>query len=42
MNGVKMQDVSNLIVARAEEIVVNVMEQITYAGPRKVHCREVS
>ena len=32
MNGVKMQDVSNLIVARAEEIVVNVMEQITYAG----------
>ncbi|MDE6256009.1 MAG: rod shape-determining protein, partial [Muribaculaceae bacterium] len=31
MNGVKMTDVSNLIVARAEEIVANIIEQIAYA-----------
>lgn len=30
-NGVKDSDVSNLIVARAEEIVVNVLKQIRYA-----------
>lgn len=32
VGGVKMSDVSNLIVARAEEIVANVIEQIHYAG----------
>jgi len=32
MNGIKMSDVSNLIVARSEEIVANVVEQIKYAG----------
>lgn len=32
LNGVKFSDVSNLIVARAEEIVANVIEQIEYAG----------
>lgn len=32
LNGVKLSDVSNLIVARAEEIVANVTEQIKYAG----------
>lgn len=31
LNGVKLSDVSNLIVARAEEIVANVLEQIVYA-----------
>ncbi len=30
--GVKLADVSNLIVARAEEIVANIIEQIRYAG----------
>ena len=32
LNGIKLSDVSNLIVARAEEIVANVVEQIHYAG----------
>lgn len=32
LNGVKFSDVSNLIVARTEEIVANVTEQIRYAG----------
>lgn len=32
LNGIKLSDVSNLVVARAEEIVANVLEQITYAG----------
>lgn len=32
MNGIKMNDVSNLIVARAEEIVANIVEQFKYAG----------
>ncbi len=31
MNGIRMSDVSNLIVARAEEIVANIVEQINYA-----------
>ena len=31
-NGVKMSDVSNLIVARSEEIVANIVEQLKYAG----------
>lgn len=31
-NGIKDEDVSNLIVARAEEIVVNIIKQIQYAG----------
>lgn len=31
-NGVRDSDVSNLIVARAEEIVVNILEQIRYAN----------
>lgn len=30
--GVKMSDVSNLIVARSEEIVANIVEQLKYAG----------
>ncbi len=32
INGIKISDVSNLIVARAEEIVANVLEQTEYAG----------
>ncbi len=32
INGVKLSDISNLVVARAEEIVANVVEQIEYAG----------
>lgn len=32
LNGIKLSDVSNLVVARAEEIVANVVEQVTYAG----------
>lgn len=32
LNGVKLSDVSNLVVARAEEIVANIVEQIEYAG----------
>lgn len=44
LNGVKLADVSNLLVARAEEIVANVVEQIEYASlkdgefPTKVVC----
>lgn len=32
IGGIKLADVSNLVVARAEEIVANVVQQITYAG----------
>lgn len=32
MNGLRMSDVSNLIVARAEELVANIVEQLKYAG----------
>lgn len=32
IDGVKYAEVSNLVVARAEEIVANVIEQISYAG----------
>lgn len=32
INGFKMSDVSNLVVARSEEIVANIIEQINYAG----------
>ncbi|MDE5797324.1 MAG: cell division protein FtsA [Muribaculaceae bacterium] len=32
LNGLKVQDVNNLVVARAEEIVANVVEQMVYAG----------
>lgn len=32
MHGIKTQDVNNLISARAEEIVANVVEQVSYAG----------
>lgn len=32
LNGIKLSDVSNLVVARAEEIVANVIAQIDYAG----------
>lgn len=35
LNGIKMSDVSNLVVARAEEIVANVVQQISYAGLRE-------
>ncbi len=31
-NGVKNSEVSNLVIARAEEIVVNIIKQIRYAG----------
>lgn len=31
LNGIKLSDVSNLVVARAEEIVANVVQQISYA-----------
>lgn len=32
LGGIKLSDVSNLVVARAEEIVANVIQQISYAG----------
>lgn len=32
LNGIRLSDVSNLIVARSEEIVANIVEQISYAG----------
>lgn len=32
INGIKQADISNLVVARCEEIVANVIEQIEYAG----------
>lgn len=32
LGGLKLSDVSNYIVARSEEIVANIIEQITYAG----------
>ena len=32
LNGVKLSEISNLVVARAEEIVANVIQQIFYAG----------
>lgn len=32
LNGIKLSDVSNLVVARSEEIVANIAEQIAYAG----------
>lgn len=35
MNGVKMTDVSNMVVARAEEIVANIIEQIAYADMKE-------
>lgn len=31
-NGIKLAEVSNLVVARSEEIVANIVEQIAYAG----------
>lgn len=44
IKGVKVADVTNLVVARAEEIVANIVEQIEYSGlkdgdrPSKVVC----
>lgn len=35
LNGVKLSDVSNLVVARAEEIVANIIEQMEYAGVKE-------
>lgn len=32
VNGIKISDVSNIIVARSEEIVANILEQTRYAG----------
>lgn len=32
LNGVKLSDISNMVVARSEEIVANIVEQIEYAG----------
>lgn len=35
IHGVKLSDVCNLVVARSEEIVANIVEQISYAGLRE-------
>lgn len=35
MNGISMAEVSNLIVARSEEIVANIVEQLKYAGVKE-------
>lgn len=35
LSGIKLSDVSNRVVARAEEIVANVIQQIVYAGLRE-------
>lgn len=35
VNGVRLTDVNNLVVARSEEIVANIMEQIEYAGMKE-------
>lgn len=35
VNGLKHTDVNNLVVARSEEIVANIMEQIEYAGMKE-------
>ncbi len=35
IDGVKSSDVSNLVVARSEEIVANIVEQIVYAGMKE-------
>lgn len=32
LNGLRLSDISNVIVARSEEIVANIMEQLPYAG----------
>ena len=32
INGLKLSDISNLVVARSEEIVANIVEQMEYAG----------
>ncbi|MDE7159598.1 MAG: cell division protein FtsA [Muribaculaceae bacterium] len=32
LNGLRSSDISNLVVARSEEIVANILEQVTYAG----------
>lgn len=32
LNGIKLSDVSNIVVARSEELVANIIEQISYAG----------
>ncbi|MCM1318889.1 MAG: cell division protein FtsA [Muribaculaceae bacterium] len=32
INGMRMSDVSKLVVARSEELIANIIEQITYAG----------
>lgn len=32
INGLKLSDISNLVVARSEEIVANIIEQLNYAG----------
>lgn len=32
INGMRLSDVANLVVARSEELVANIIEQITYAG----------
>lgn len=41
LNGVKLSDISNLIVARAEEIVANIIEQIEYSGLKDSDLREI-
>lgn len=32
INGMRLSDVSNLVVARSQELIANIIEQITYAG----------
>lgn len=32
LNGIRFSDISNLVVARSEEIAANIMEQVIYAG----------
>lgn len=32
INGIRLSDVSNLVVDRSEELIANIIEQITYAG----------
>ena len=36
INGIKYSDISNLVVARSEEIMANIIEQIEYAGLKEI------
>lgn len=37
INGLKLSDISNLVVARSEEIVANIIEQLEYAGLKETN-----